>query len=31
MITIFGYVGFLGAFFAATLVIYISLVKVKLI
>lgn len=31
MMTIFGYIGFLGAFLAITLVIYLSLVKIKLI
>nr|YP_009106035.1 subunit VI of cytochrome b6/f complex [Choricystis parasitica]AIT94840.1 subunit VI of cytochrome b6/f complex [Choricystis parasitica] len=31
MITILGYVGFLGAFLGATIVIYFSLVKIKLI
>jgi hypothetical protein len=31
MITILGYIGFLSAFFGATLVIYFSLLKIKLI
>jgi hypothetical protein len=31
MITILGYIGFLGAFFGATIVIYFSLLKIKLI
>nr|BCT02566.1 cytochrome b6-f complex subunit 6 [Medakamo hakoo] len=31
MITILGYIGFLGAFFVSTIVIYFSLLKIKLI
>lgn len=31
MITILGYVGFLGAFLVVTIAIYFSLVKIKLI
>ena len=31
MITILGYVGFLGAFLAVTIAIYFSLVKIKLV
>jgi len=31
MITILGYVGFLSAFLATAVVIYVSLVKIKLI
>jgi len=31
MITILGYIGFLGAFFVGAVTIYLSLVKIKLI
>jgi len=31
MITILGYIGFLDAFFGATVAIYFSLLKIKLI